>query len=30
MERILPQSGALFASIMSGGATMMTFPDDAF
>ena len=30
MERILPQSGALFASIMSGGATMMAFPDDAF
>jgi len=30
MERILPQTGSLFASIMAGGATMMDFPDDAF
>ena len=30
VERILPQTGALFSSIMAGGATMMEFPDDAF
>jgi len=29
-QRILPQSGALFASIMSGSETMMKFNDDAF
>ena len=30
MERVLPQTGALFAAIMSGSNTMMEFPDDAF
>jgi butyryl-CoA dehydrogenase len=30
MEKMLPQSGALFASIMAGGATMIDFPEDAF
>ncbi|MCP5445917.1 MAG: acyl-CoA dehydrogenase C-terminal domain-containing protein [Chromatiaceae bacterium] len=29
-ERILPQTGALFASIMSGSSTMMQFNDEAF
>lgn len=29
-ERVLPQTGALFASIMAGSATMMDFPEDAF
>jgi alkylation response protein AidB-like acyl-CoA dehydrogenase len=29
-ERLLPQTGALFASIMAGSKTMMSFPDDAF
>ena len=30
MERILPQSGALFASIMAGSETMMEFPEESF
>ena len=30
MERVLPQTGALFAAIMSGSDTMMEFPDDTF
>lgn len=30
MERILPQSSALFASIMAGGETMMEFPEESF
>lgn len=30
MERILPQSGALFATLMSGSRTMMAFEDDQF
>ena len=30
MERVLPQTGALFAAIMSGSNTMMEFPDDTF
>jgi hypothetical protein len=30
MERILPQTGSLFAAIMSGSETMMTFPDETF
>ena len=30
MERVLPQTGALFAAIMSGSSTMMEFPDDSF
>jgi hypothetical protein len=29
-ERILPQSGALFAAIMAGSEGMMSFNDDAF
>ena len=29
-EKILPQTGALFASIMAGSETMMRFNDDAF
>lgn len=30
MERVLPQTGALFAAIMSGSSTMMEFSDDTF
>jgi len=30
MERILPQSSSLFATIMSGSRTMMAFEDDQF
>jgi hypothetical protein len=30
MERMLPRTGALFGTIMSGSDTMMSFPDDAF
>ena len=30
MEKILPQSGALFASIMSGSASIMDFPEKSF
>ncbi|MCB1760454.1 MAG: acyl-CoA dehydrogenase C-terminal domain-containing protein [Gammaproteobacteria bacterium] len=29
-ERILPQSGALFAAVMAGSKCMMSFEDDAF
>jgi len=29
-DRILPRSGALFASILSGDETLMSFPDEAF
>ena len=30
MERIMPQTGSLFAAIMAGASTMMDFPDEAF
>ena len=30
MERILPQSGALFSSIMSGSDSIMDFPEKSF
>ena len=30
MQRLLPRSGALFASLMAGSDTMMAFPDAAF
>ncbi len=30
MQRILPRTGALFATVMAGGATLMEFPDSAF
>jgi hypothetical protein len=30
MERILPQSGALFSAIMAGSKTMMAMDEDAF
>ena len=30
MERVLPQTGSLFAAIMSGSSTMMEFPDETF
>ncbi len=30
MERILPQSGAAFATLMAGAKTIMEFPDEAF
>ena len=30
MERVLPQTGSLFAAIMSGSNTMMEFPDETF
>ncbi len=30
MERVLPQSGALFSAIMAGGQSMMAFEEDAF
>jgi butyryl-CoA dehydrogenase len=30
IERVLPQTGALFAAIMSGSNTIMEFPDDTF
>jgi hypothetical protein len=29
-ERLLPRSGAHFATLMSGSKTMMEFPDPAF
>jgi butyryl-CoA dehydrogenase len=30
MQRLLPRSGGLFASLMAGSETMMSFPDAAF
>ena len=30
MERVLPQTGSLFAAIMSGSSTIMEFPDETF
>ncbi len=30
MARLLPLSGAAFATLMAGGATIMDFPDNAF
>jgi hypothetical protein len=30
MERLLPQSGALFAALMSGSRTLMAFDDSQF
>ena len=30
MERVLPQTGSLFAAIMSGSSTMMELPDETF
>ncbi len=30
MQRLLPQSGGLFSSILAGGKSMMAFDDDAF
>ncbi|NKD87243.1 acyl-CoA dehydrogenase [Haematospirillum sp. 15-248] len=30
MQRVLPQTGALFSGLMSGASSMMDFPDDAF
>ena len=30
MSRVLPQTGSLFAAIMSGSDQIMDFPDDAF
>ena len=30
MQRMLPRSGAHFASLMAGSKTLMEFPDDAF
>ena len=30
MDRLLPQSGALFSSIMAGGESTMKFDDEAF
>ena len=30
MQRLLPRSGSLFASLMAGSETMMAFPDAAF
>ncbi|GAA0569246.1 acyl-CoA dehydrogenase C-terminal domain-containing protein [Rhizomicrobium electricum] len=30
MDRVLPQTGALFSSIMAGGSTMIEFPEAAF
>ncbi|MCA1909651.1 MAG: acyl-CoA dehydrogenase C-terminal domain-containing protein [Magnetospirillum sp.] len=30
MERLLPQTGALFSAIMAGGKSMMDFAEDAF
>jgi butyryl-CoA dehydrogenase len=30
MQRLLPRSGALFATLMAGSETMMSFPDAAF
>ena len=30
MQRILPQTGSLFAAIMAGASTIMEFPEDAF
>jgi butyryl-CoA dehydrogenase len=30
MDKVLPQTGALFSSIMAGGATMIEFPEAAF
>jgi butyryl-CoA dehydrogenase len=30
MQRLLPQSGALFSTILAGGESIMAFDDDAF
>jgi butyryl-CoA dehydrogenase len=30
MDKVLPQTGALFSSIMAGGSTMIAFPEAAF
>ncbi len=30
MDKVLPQTGALFSSIMAGGSTMIEFPEAAF
>lgn len=30
LEKMLPQTGALFSQIMAGGATLIDFPEDAF
>ena len=30
MQRILPRTGALFATVMAGSASLMEFPDSAF
>jgi hypothetical protein len=30
MQRLLPQSGALFSEILAGGESIMAFDDDAF
>jgi alkylation response protein AidB-like acyl-CoA dehydrogenase len=30
MDKVLPQTGALFSSIMAGGSTMIDFPEAAF
>ena len=30
MQRVLPQTGALFSSLMSGAGSVMNFPDEAF
>ena len=30
MQRMLPRSGAHFATLMAGSKTLMEFPDDAF
>jgi hypothetical protein len=30
MQRVLPRTGALFATVMAGSASIMEFPDSAF
>jgi hypothetical protein len=30
MQRLLPQTGALFSEILAGGNSIMAFDDDAF
>ena len=30
MQRVLPRTGGLFATIMAGGDVIMGFPDEAF
>jgi hypothetical protein len=30
MQRLLPRTGSLFATVMAGSASMMEFPDAAF